>query len=292
MGTRAEDGARIATARRAVARRFREAGLDTPDLDARLIVGQALGLDLGGLVREGERLLDPCVLAGIEALAVRRLAGEPVARIIGFKEFWGLSFAVTPAVLVPRPETETVVEAAVARLEATGARERPLRIADLGTGSGVILVALLHEFSHAFGIGTDCSVAAAVTARENAQRLGAASRAAFLACDLGAALHGGFDLVVANPPYVATAEIAMLAREVRDFDPRAALDGGADGLAAHRAILADAGRLLAQGAVLVLEVGAGQSEAVSELAAAAGLTGVVATPDLAGIPRVVSARQP
>jgi release factor glutamine methyltransferase len=288
----AGDGATIAAVRRAVARRFREAGLDTPDLDARLIVGHALGLDLAGLMSERERPIGPSALAGIEALAARRLAGEPVARILGVKEFWGLPFAVTPAVLVPRPETETLVETALARLDTVGARERPLRIGDLGTGSGALLVALLHELPQVFGIGTDRSVAAIATARENAQRLGVASRASFVACDFGAALTGGFDLVVANPPYVASADIATLAREVRDFDPVAALDGGADGLAGYRAIVADAGRLLAPGALLAMEVGAGQSDAVSALADAAGLTAITATPDLAGIPRVVSARYP
>jgi release factor glutamine methyltransferase len=197
-----------------------------------------------------------------------------------------------PGVLVPRPETETVVETALARLDAAGARERALRIADLGTGSGAILVALLHELRQAFGIGTDCSVAAIAIGRENAGRLGVAPRAAFVACDFGTALAGGVDLVVTNPPYIATAEIATLAREVRDFDPRAALDGGADGLAAYRAIVADARRLLAPGAFLVMEVGAGQSDAVSALAGAAGLTAIAASPDLAGIPRVVSARYP
>ena len=291
-GTRAGDGADIAAVRRVVARRFREAGLDTPDLDARLIVGHVLGLDHAGLTRESERVLGQRALAAIDALAARRLAGEPVARILGVKEFWGLPFAVTPAVLVPRPETETVVETALARLDAAGMRERPLRIADLGTGSGAILLALLHELPQAFGIGTDCSVAAIETARANARRLGLAERAAVVACDFGAALRGGFDLVVTNPPYVASAEIATLAREVRDFDPMAALDGGADGLAAYRTIVADAGRLLAPGAFLVMEVGAGQSDAVSVLAGAAGLTAVATATDLAGIPRVVSARYP
>jgi release factor glutamine methyltransferase len=290
-GGRAGDGATIAAVRRAIARRFREAGLDTPDLDARLLVGHVLGLDHAGLMRESERPLGPRTLAGIDALAARRLAGEPVARIVGLKEFWGLPFAVSPAVLVPRPETETVVETALARLDAADARERPLQIVDLGTGSGAILLALLHELPQAFGVGTDCSVAAIETARENARRLGVAPRAAFVVCDFGAAL-GGFDLVVANPPYIATAEIPTLAREVRDFDPMAALDGGADGLAAYRTIAADARRLLAPGGFLVLEVGAGQSDAVSALAGAAGLTAVAAIPDLAGIPRVVSGRYP
>jgi release factor glutamine methyltransferase len=291
-GGRADDRVPIAAVRRTVARRFREAGLDTPDLDARLIVAHALGLDHAGLVRDSERLLGPRSLAGIEELATRRLAGEPVARIIGVKEFWGLSFAVTPTVLVPRPETETVVETALSRLDAAGKRERLLRIADLGTGSGAILLALLHELPLAIGIGTDRSFAAIETARENARRLGFDERAAFVACDFGAALGSSLDLVVSNPPYIASAEIATLDREVRDFDPVVALDGGTDGLAAYRTIVADAGRLLTPGAFLVMEVGAGQANAVSVLAGAAGLGAITATPDLAGIPRVVSARYP
>jgi release factor glutamine methyltransferase len=289
-GARAAD-LRIAAVRRAVAARFRAGGIDSADLDARLLVGHALGLDHAGLMREGERPLGRADIAGIEALAARRLAGEPVARITGVKEFWGLPFQVTPAVLVPRPDTETVVETALARLDRDGARSRRLRIADLGTGSGAILVALLHELPDAFGIGTDCDPAALATARANAGRLGIAARTAFVACDFGAALAGGLDLVVANPPYIATDEIAALAPEVRDFDPRGALDGGPDGLAAYRAIAADAGRLLAPRAHLVMEVGAGQADAVSALVAAAVLGAVAVAPDLAGIGRVVSARR-
>jgi release factor glutamine methyltransferase len=291
-GGRAEDRVRIAAVRRTVSRKFREAGLDTPDLDARLIVGHALALDHAGLVRESERLVAPRALAGIEALATRRLAGEPVARIVGVKEFWGLFLAVTPAVLVPRPETETVVETALARLDAAGSREGPLRIADLGTGSGAILLALLHELPLAIGIGTDCSFAAIETARENARQLSLGERAAFVVCDFGAALGGGLDLVVTNPPYIASAVIATLAREVRDFDPVVALDGGTDGLGAYRTIVTDAGRLLAPGGLLMMEVGAGQADAVSALAGTAGLSAIATTADLAGIPRVVSARYP
>jgi release factor glutamine methyltransferase len=282
---------RIAAMRRDLAARFRTGGIDSPDLDARLLVGHALGLDHAGLVRDGERALGRADVVGIEALAARRLAGEPVARITGVKEFWGLPFQVTPAVLVPRPDTETVVETALALIDRDGARTRRLRIADLGTGSGAILIALLHELPDAWGVGTDCDTAALATARANASRLGVAARASFVACDFGAALAGGADLIVANPPYIATDEIAALAPEVRDFDPRGALDGGPDGLGAYRAIAADAGRLLAPGAHVVMEIGAGQADAVSALAAAAGLGSIAVAPDLAGIGRVVSARR-
>jgi release factor glutamine methyltransferase len=283
---------RIAAVRRDLAARLRTGRIDSPELDARLLVGHALGLDHAGLVRDAERGLDRTDIAGIEALAVRRLAGEPVARITGVKEFWGLPIRVTPAVLVPRPDTETVVETALAKLDRDGARSRPLRIADLGTGSGAMLIALLHELPNACGTGTDCDAAALATARANAERLGVGARATFIACDFGAALAGGLALVVANPPYISTGEIAGLAPEVRDFDPRGALDGGPDGLAAYRAITADARRVVAPGAHLVMEIGAGQASAVSALAAAAGLGSIVAVPDLAGIPRVVSACRP
>ncbi len=288
--TGAGTDARIAAVRRAVAQRFRVEGLDSPDLDARLLVGHALGLDHAGLVREGERALAPTDIAAIETLVARRLAGEPVARIIGFKEFWGLTFALSPAVLVPRPDTETVVETALARL-GPDARSRPLRLADLGTGSGAILVALLHELPNAHGVGTDISVAALATAQANARRNGVADRAAFVACDFGAALAGGLDVVVTNPPYISSGEIAGLAAEVRAFDPLGALDGGPDGLAACRAIVADAPRLLAPAGHLVMEVGAGQAPAACALATAAGLGSVLVTPDLAGIHRVVSSRR-
>jgi release factor glutamine methyltransferase len=282
---------RIAAMRRDLAARFRTGGIDSPDLDARLLVGHALGLDHAGLVRDGERALGRADVVGIEALAARRLAGEPVARIPGVKEFWGLPFQVTPAVLVPRPDTETVVETALALIDRDGARARRLRIADLGTGSGAILIALLRELPDARGVGTDCDTAALATARANATRLGVAARASFVACDFGAALAGGADLIVANPPYIATDEIAALAPEVRDFDPRGALDGGPDGLGAYRAIAADMGRLLAPGAHVVMEIGAGQADAVSTLAAAARLGSIAVAPDLAGIGRVVSARR-
>lgn len=290
-GLAAAGDMRISAVRRDLAARFRAVGIDSPDLDARLIVGHALQLDHASLVRDGERRLGPADIAGIEALADRRRAGEPVARITGVKEFWGLSFEVTPAILVPRPDTETVVETALALVDRDGPRLRRLRIADLGTGSGAILIALLHELGDAWGVGTDCDLAALATARANALRLGVAARANFVACDFGAALAGDSDLVVANPPYIATDVIAALAPEVRDFDPRGALDGGPDGLRAYRAITADAGRLLAPGAHLVMEVGAGQADAVSALAAAAGLGAIAVAPDLAGIGRVVSARR-
>ncbi len=282
----------IAWARRGLAQAFRAAGLDTPALDARLLVGHALGLDHAGLAAAAERLLGSPEIARIETLAARRFAREPVARIIGTKEFWGLPLLVTPAVLVPRPDSETVVAAALAALDRRKARMRALRIADLGTGSGALLFALLSELPHAYGVGTDRDPPALATARANAARLGLAARADFVVSDYGTALAGGLDLVIANPPYIRTQDIESLAPEVRDFDPRCAIDGGPDGLAGYRAIAADARRLLAPAAPLLVEVGAGQSRAVADLFECAGLA-VESAPqaDLSGVARVVAARR-
>ncbi len=289
MSVAAAVRSRIGNVRRDVARRLRERGIDSPDLDARLIVGHALGLDHAGLARADERDLDADELAVVEALVARRLAGEPVARILGTKEFWSLPIVLSPAVLVPRPETETVVEQAIAAVDRNGARTRALRIADLGVGSGAILLALLSELPNAFGVGTDRDPAALAVARDNARRLGLDARAAFVACDFGAALSSGFDLVVTNPPYIASDDIAALSAEVRDFDPPRALDGGPDGLAAYRAIAADARRLLSPSAHLIAEFGDGQSEAVTALLAAQGLGCFRIGADLAGVSRTITA---
>jgi len=298
MRTAATDGAvaadagtgavTVAQARRDCAAGFRAAGLDSPDLDARILVGHALGLDHAGLAAAGARRLAAAEEAAIAALARRRLGHEPVARIVGAKEFWGLRLALDAATLVPRPETETVVEAALAAVEACGPRTRAARIADLGTGSGAILLALLGELPGALGVGTDASPGALRVARANARRLGQ-SRAGFVACDMAAALHGPFDLVVSNPPYVATGDIAALPPDVRLFDPRSALDGGPDGLDFYRIIAAAAPALLAADGMLVVELGAGQSAPVAALFAAAGLAPLPPRPDLNGVPRALVA---
>ena len=284
-------GASVAHARRALAEQFRAGGIDAPELDARILISHALGLDHAGLASAANRQISDLTATQIERLAARRMVGEPVARIIGEKEFWSLRLAVTPAVLVPRPETETVVELALALLKDDGARTAVLRIADLATGSGAILLALLSELPHAYGLGTDVDVEALHVARANALRLGLDTRAAFLASDYGAALEGTFDLVVSNPPYVASADIAALAPEVREHDPRHALDGGPDGLSAYRAIAADAPRLLRPDGHLVVEIGAGQERPVTSLFAAGGLAITATRPDLCGITRAVAAKR-
>jgi release factor glutamine methyltransferase len=281
----------IDAVRRDVARRLGDAGIDTPDLDARILVGHALGLDLTALIRAGGRHLDADEAARIELLAARRLSREPVARITGIKEFWGLPFSLTPDVLVPRPDTETVVERALAIVDQTGGRTRSLRIADLGVGSGALLIALLTELPNANAIGTDRDVAALEVARENARRLGVASRAAFVACDFGDAVAPGCDLVVANPPYIRTDDIAALEPDVRMFDPHGALDGGLDGLAAYRVIATQARVILDQGGHVVAEIGKDQGPAVAALFAANGFGDIRIWPDLSGLDRAVTARR-
>lgn len=279
-------GTTIEDARRALTQLFAQHGIDSPALDARLLVAHALRLDHAGLAAAASRTLSDAERDTVAAFAQRRLAAEPVARIVGEKEFWSLALRLSPDTLVPRPETETVVEAALAALPAAGTGAPAPRIADLGTGSGALLLAILHERRDAFGIGTDISAGALACARANAQRLQLASRAAFVACDLAGALRGPFDLMVSNPPYVASAQIATLAPEVRDFDPRRALDGGADGLAFYRRIAGEAANLLAPQGALVVELGAGQLEPVSGIMAQAGLVPPEpARRDLAGIPR-------
>jgi release factor glutamine methyltransferase len=279
----------VAAARRALTNRFRAAGLDSPELDARILVGHALSLNHTALAASGARVLDAQEQDAIAAFADRRLAREPVARIIGSKEFWSLTLRVDATTLVPRPETETVVEAALAAIDAGGGRSRPLRIADLGTGSGALLLALLVELPNAFGIGTDISVGALRIARDNAQRL-QLTRAAFVACDMSAALAGPYDLIVANPPYIASGDIAATAPEVRDYDPRSALDGGADGLDYYRAIAATVPALLKPAGALVVELGVGQAPAVAALFAAAGLEPSPLRADLHGVPRALVAQ--
>jgi len=279
----------VAGVRRVLANELRAAGIDSPELDARLLVAHALGLDHAALAAAATRVLDRGEAAAIAALARRRLAREPVARIRGSKEFWGLELCVDAATLVPRPETETVVEAALAALAADAARAQRLRVADLGTGCGALLLALLTELPSAFGVGTDTSLDALLVARDNARRL-RLTRAAFLACDMSAALGAPFDLIVSNPPYIPSADIAALAPEVRDFDPRSALDGGRDGLDCYRRIAAAAPGLLAPGGAVVVEIGIGQAEGVAALFSAAGLAPTPPRPDLSGVPRALVAR--
>lgn len=280
-------GASVSEALRLVAQAFRTASIAEADVDARVLVGYALHLDRAKLVAQSDRILEEREVTVISALAARRLRHEPVSRILGQKEFWSLPLSVTPDVLVPRPETETVVEGALDFVERSGLRMKKLRIIDIGTGSGALMLALLRELPNAIGTGTDVSKAALQVARANAAHCGLERRCSFVACDIASGVQGPFDLVVSNPPYIAHDEIASLAPEVRDYDPTVALDGGDDGLAAYRAIVAEAARLLAPGGRLFVELGAGQESAVRALFTNAGLSVGAARKDLAGIPRVL-----
>lgn len=268
---------------RALRRAFEEAGLDTPALDARLLLTHALGLEATDLVIRPKVPLGEAGAAGLRALAGRRLSGEPVSRILGQREFWGLDFALSPDTLVPRPDSETAVASALSLLP-----RGPARILDLGTGSGCLLVALLHERPEAWGLGVDRAAGALATARRNARTNGVGERAAFLLADWAAPLHGTFDLVISNPPYIATPVVEGLDREVRDHDPRLALDGGHDGLDAYRTIVAQAPRLLQPGGYLVLEIGYDQAETVRDLGLQGALEVCRLDHDFQGNPRCLA----
>ncbi|MBY0299474.1 MAG: peptide chain release factor N(5)-glutamine methyltransferase [Methylobacterium sp.] len=258
-------------------------GIETAALDARILTLDSLGLTAVDLALRGDVPIGPEGAARLEAALARREAGEPVARILGAWEFWGLPFRLSPATLVPRPDTETVVEAALA----LGLpREAPRRLLDLGTGSGCLLVALLCEWPRATGLGLDRSHEALLTARDNAVRNAVAARALFVQGDWGAALRGPFDLIVSNPPYIAARVIAELAEEVQAHDPRLALDGGEDGLDAYRAILAQVPHLLAPQGRLVVEMGFDQEGPLRALAEGSELHVLEVRRDLAGHPRV------
>jgi release factor glutamine methyltransferase len=285
-------GQTVEAARRMLAARLRSNLNDSAELDARILIGAVLNLDLTGMIAAAGRQLTAAEAARLEDAARRRGAGEPVARIVGVREFWGLPLHLSAATLVPRPDTETVVELALEMLQPGTCPNRQPRIADIGTGSGAILLALLSEWPDAYGVGTDISVAALRTASRNAAQLGLADRAGFVACDYAAALSDQLDLIVSNPPYIRSADISGLSIEVREHDPVLALDGGADGLDAYRALIPQAARLLAPGGALVVEAGHGQSDEIQELIGSAGL--ISERPpraDLAGVRRAVAGRK-
>lgn len=278
----------LVAARQAAARRL-AAGLGadaTPALDARLLVAAVIGVAADRLVLVDDRPLTNDEIEAIDRAVARRLAGEPVARIIGTKEFWGLEFHLADATLVPRPDTEILVETALAWIDRQGRRDEPLRIIDIGTGSGAILIALLSALPNAIGLGIDLSEEAARAARDNAARLGFSARSQF-AVGRWAECCGPVDVIVSNPPYIASDVIRTLDREVRDHDPMLALDGGADGLDAYRAILGDLGRVMAPAGAAFLEIGFDQAEALRALADETRFDASVHR-DLSGHDRVVA----
>jgi release factor glutamine methyltransferase len=271
---------------------LRRAGIAAPELDARLLLCHAAGLSHEAYAANAGAAVQPAVLARFAAAIGRRLEREPVSRITGIREFYGRSFAVGPEALDPRPDTETLIEAALALIERRGWRKKALAVLDLGTGTGCILITLLAELPHAQGVGTDLSPGALALAASNAERLGVAARASFVSADWLDGIGGTYHLILSNPPYVTSGEIAGLAQEVAGYDPLLALDGGVDGLDAYRRIAARVPKVLAEGGSLLVEIGAGQAADVQDIVRAAGLKldpDHAVSRDLAGRPRVVAA---
>jgi len=271
------------------AARLTAAGIESARLDARLLLAAATGRTVEQIVARPEQMLSVHESAAFDGLIGRRAHREPVSQLLGHREFWSLDFVTTRDVLTPRPDTETVVEYALRDFPEHAAWS----VLDLGMGSGAILLAILAERPAARGLGVDISEDALAVARPAAGALGLAGRVALLRGDWTTGLgEATFDLVVANPPYIASAVIETLEPEVRDHEPRAALDGGPDGLDLIRRLVAAAPALLAPGGALALEVGAGQAPAVAAICLAAGLADIQQRRDLGSVDRVVSARKP
>ncbi len=255
-------------------------------------MSHASGLSTEQLIARGRDLAPAPAVEALRALTARRVKREPMAYILGEREFWGLPFKVSPAVLVPRPDSETVIEAALAMMPD---RMSPWRLLDLGVGSGCLLLTLLREFPQATGVGLDASPDALEVARANAQALGVADRVTLVSSDWRlsgwtARVAGPFDLIISNPPYIEAATIDRLMPEVSRFEPRLALDGGPDGFEAYRAIASAVPHLLTSGGRLLVEIGEGQVPGIAKIFAAAHLQVMPPWKDLAGIDRVLAAQ--
>lgn len=266
------------------ARRLSAAGVPEARREARLLVALALGVEPAVVLGYPERPLDEAAARRLAGLVARRAGREPFSRLAGRRQFWSLDLEISPDTLDPRPDSETLIEAA---LELLPDRTAPLRILDFGTGSGCLLLALLSELPEATGVGIDILPGAAATARRNAAALGLAGRASFVAGRWGETISGRADVILANPPYIPSTEIERLAPEVARFEPRCALDGGSDGLAAYRELVRGTRRLLAPGGIALFEVGAGQAVPVEALLAGAGLAPRMVKCDLSGIARCI-----
>jgi release factor glutamine methyltransferase len=263
---------------------LREAGVDTPELDARILMGASLGMTREHMLIHATARLNPAQVGRVLGFIARRVDREPVSRILGRREFWSLDFHLSPATLDPRPDSETLIDEALAGIPD---RKAPLSILDLGTGTGCLLLALLSELPNAAGAGIDRSEEAVATATANARRLGFGQRTRFAVGDWGTGLSERFDLVVSNPPYIPEAEIETLAPEVVRFDPLAALAGGPDGLDAYRTIVAQLPNLLKSNGKVIFEVGAGQAADVARLLVTAGFSGIGTRCDLGRVERAV-----
>ncbi|MCQ0989002.1 peptide chain release factor N(5)-glutamine methyltransferase [Jiella marina] len=266
---------------------IREAGFATPDLDARLLLAEVLGEEPRAVHRGSGTIVEPVAAGRFEGFLARRLAGEPVHRILGRRSFYDHEFQLSPETLEPRPDTEILVEVARPLVADTIARQGTCLLADIGTGTGAIAISLLAMFPEARALAIDLSPGALATAQRNALTAGVAARMVPVAGDYLAAIGGPLDIILSNPPYIPSADIADLDADVRNFDPRLALDGGADGLEAYRAIAASAGNALKRGGSCVLEIGQGQAPAIAAIFADRGLRLEAQTPDLAGIIRVL-----
>lgn len=267
------------------ATRLMLAGIETPQREARLLLAHVLELDATELALAPDRPVEAGEAARFADAVDRRAGHEPFAYITGRRDFWTLELEVSSDTLIPRPDTETLVETA---LKIVGHGHAPIRILDLGTGTGAILLALLAELPRAEGLGVDVSDGALAIARRNALRAGTGDRVRFSKSSWWSHVPGEFDLIVSNPPYIPSREIAELDADVRDFEPRLALDGGPDGLAAYRAILSVAAQRLAPNGAVLFEVGAGQAEDVAAMMRDSGLPFTTIRRDLRGIERVVA----
>lgn len=279
----------LAAALDEAARELGQAGIGEARREARLLAAHVLGVTPEAVLREPVILFHGEQRVGFRNCVAERAARRPMAQILGYREFWSLLFHVTEETLDPRPDSETLIEAV---LNTVTDRQAPVQILDLGTGTGCLLLALLNELSCAMGVGVDASTDALEVARGNREALGLTGRAQFLAGNWGNGLEGSFHIIVANPPYISSAEISALEPEVARYEPRLALDGGKDGLACYRALLVDTPRLLAPSGRLFLEVGAGQEKSVEDLCAGHGLTVMGTARDLAGVPRCVMFHRP
>jgi release factor glutamine methyltransferase len=280
------DAPTLGEALRAAEQTLTAASIDNPGLDARVLVAHVLKLDRAQLLSRSKDPITSDERQAVDAIISRRAAHEPVSRILGSKEFWSLDFSINEATLVPRPESETLVEMALAALPD---KFKPSRILDLGTGSGCLLLALLHELPKATGLGIDKAERAVEQARENADALDLTERARFRENDWVSGIDERFDLIVSNPPYIAAGEIAALMPEVRDHDPHLALVGGADGLDVYRFLLPRLPALLNPDGIAIVEIGEGQARAVQDLFRAAGFGDVATQRDLSGTERCIAA---